>query len=592
VAGVGGMAGNDGGMMLPRPAGDTCETAEPLPMNATLTFADGGFTDDYGQNLSCAGNAAADRAFVVQVPAGQQLTVVVTGQAPGHPYISFAQSAADCGTARCLTSVNSFAVRDVANLPVSLSWTNRSTTIQSVYVVVDIARGPSFSISHRIAAPPADDTCQGAITVMPGMTRNGDTTAGYSNEYAGTNAASCAGPARGGDRVYRVPVSSMQAVQVVATGIDGGLAPLLNVFRGPDAGVCDDPVRNCIAQGPRVLTRSEATYFNGSVATEDLYVVASQLDPAQPYNLSVATMPPLTDDTCSSAQTMLPLGQSRWNLAPFSTNYLTIPGNGCGTAVGRDRVFSMTVNAGSTLAVTLTPDTVDAGMLFTNALSPFAYVVTTSGSVCDSPSRSCEAAVNLPLGPMAVNLPKTIAWSNKSTEAKNILFVVGSSFSATPLTWDLTLDVAVSPIAQGETCESARGLAPTVGNPAVFADSTARASQDLRPSSTCGVLNSAGNYTDRFGDRIFTVTIPANRTVRVATTTTLTTASLNLSVVRGPLSACTAAQPMCSNQATASAAGMPVSVDIANMSASPEVAWVVVSGNDFVIPFEISATVQ
>lgn len=83
-------------------AGDTCGSAVPLEAGSVPTQDLSGFTLDYvTHGARCVAGDGSDRAYQVEVPAGEQVTVVLVPAAQLDVTLSFADSAAACWTWLC-----------------------------------------------------------------------------------------------------------------------------------------------------------------------------------------------------------------------------------------------------------------------------------------------------------------------------------------------------------------------------------------------------------------------------------------------------------------------------------------------------------
>jgi hypothetical protein len=576
-AAVGG--GSAGGMATGgasgAPKGDTCNDPLPLPMGEVLGL-DAGFRNDYNNSEGCLITGDNDLVFSIDVPAGQQLTAsaLAIGSPLSYVGVALVASASECGTS-CVASRSGIGVRGI---PVFVSWTNKGTTAQKIFFIVDPHEALAVRVASRLTTPPADDTCQGATTVMPGANLANQTTEGYASDYAGSLAMpnqGCGRPSRGGDRVYRVSVPSMQSGTFVATAAsDAGVPPTLSLIEGPSAATCDAMPRVCLGgtlSNPTGGATSLA-YFNSGAAAKDLFVVANQYDPPTPFSVSYTTAAGVADDTCTTAMTEIPLGETQQTLAGFAVNYSGMA-SGCVANSGPDRVYVAKVPANNTLIVELADRRLDGGVTL------LGNVIRGSASTCDSTSRTCQGGVNLPFGGT-----KHLAMTNTgATEERGFIAIGALTNMAMPR--EFTMNARLVAAVPGETCQTAVALAPTRGTPATAQGNTRFASKDIvyGPQASCSGSGRTIN------ERIYALTIPQGETAEVAVNPA---SELIVDIIRGPLSACQTPSMPCEPPRDANDAGV-LTLSVPNMAAAAETVWVVVgSDTRSRVDYSVTATLR
>lgn len=489
-------------------AGDTCSSAPPLVTGVALTgLSLAGFGNDFiGAGVSCHSPQGPDRAWHLDVPAGQQLTVTLTpsgGVGTLDAVLEVSPSAAACDHT-CLANADLGFDAE----PETLTWTNTASTVQTVFVVVDSWAGASgtatFDLLATIAAPPAGETCSTA-TLLAG-TLTSQTTVGFANDYqSDQTTVGCANFTSGPDRVYSLSVAGNQRVKVVASvDPDAGFWPSISFVEAP-ASTCEVLPRVCVggADSNSLTVPPMATFFNTTNATRDLLVIIdSTATRTGTFDLSATATTPPADDTCTTATTAITtMGPLSFNhdLSGFERDYFT--GEACNLIYGPDRVYKVEVPGGQRLSVTVTP--IDGGM------NPVLELVTQPAVTCDGVGRTCIASVNA-TGP---GQSETLAWNAAPGPDSNVFLIVGSR-AAMAGDSRYTLEANLTPATMGDVCE--RPIVVPVagqvdaGGP-LITGSFATFLRDYDLSST-SCFASSGPYA-LGSDAVYAVDVPAGQTL-------------------------------------------------------------------------------
>ncbi|MBE2252627.1 MAG: hypothetical protein IAE78_24055 [Myxococcus sp.] len=429
---VDGWAGRDFGafamsvVFQPILVGDTCEAPTALAPGAPVTGQSlVGFGDDYPSSFSgrCEFKSGVDRAYQVEVPAGQRLEVTVTptGFDPG---LSFLLGASSCAAERCVAGTDEAA----SGAPERLTWDNVSGATQQVLVVVDapqssMTASASFSISATVTASPPL-VLGGATCAAPAALDAGtfiSTTAGPSSQFNFSSSAGCEPTATAPDSVFSVtvPPSSLLRATVTPHQWDA----VLNVLGSPGAcGITLDAGTfgaTCLtsSDGPRTTSVEEVVVRNPTAtATTALLVVDGHTErDFGTFTITTEVVPfgSLAGDTCQAPQPLLMSGSLS---GLTTTNYF----NDVETATscssfqnrGADRVFSIVVPAGQQLTAVVIPNGWDASLY---VLDPMACGLTAS---CFQSSDS------------SVSGAETVRFTNSGATDRTV-FIVVDSYSAT-----------------------------------------------------------------------------------------------------------------------------------------------------------------
>ena len=345
--------------------GDRCEQPTPLLPGTPLTQQNlQGLENDYaGSAGNCASQGIGpDRAYAVQVPSGQRVTVTAEaeldadGGLPLDFTLSLVDSMADCSGRVCRD-------RSVNAQTQSVRYTNLGSAMKTVYVLVDastrLALAP-FSIRAELDTAPAGDRCDTAVPLMPGQPRH-DSVVPFTNDYFATSV--CISPSSGADRVYtfEVPANQKATVTVISDAeADGGVpfAGSLNFVPG-DVAACQ--ARQCTSGTALNVVRSGSVNNRSMAALPVSAVLDSNLGTTDEYTLSLSYGPILEGEFCSNAPTPITRSTTRnmQTLDGYELNYAkrtaALP---CAisrsTAFG-DRVYAVTIPPGQRLTVRLTP---------------------------------------------------------------------------------------------------------------------------------------------------------------------------------------------------------------------------------------------
>jgi hypothetical protein len=190
----------------PPPAGDTCIDAPPvLPVGVTYTdtLADGSANDTSG---TCGGATGADKVQTFSLASSAHVTL--TANSTGSwPFVMYLRQGAQCSTASqvsCVASSSGSAQIDITSLAAGTYW---------VWIDATSASVGTYSIllqESGAITPPPNDTCSGAITLLPGN-QNG-TLVGATDNYMGSCNAT-----GGADVVYTFTLNAASAVTIAAT---------------------------------------------------------------------------------------------------------------------------------------------------------------------------------------------------------------------------------------------------------------------------------------------------------------------------------------------------------------------------------------
>lgn len=394
--------------------------------------------------------------------------------------------------------------------------------------------------------------CSDPIAAVSGLPYP-STTAGRINDHNFPQLDNCVptiiGPSGTGapDVVYayEVPPQSTLVVTLESRNWDA----VLNLVAAPSSacGVASaGTMATCLAGADDPET---ARYTNTSMASMTIFAVVDGYTPTAsgPFNLTGVVVPNVSGDRCETAVPLL--GSSRLmgqTLSGFGNDYQQ-QGNGCtARSNGADRVYSVTVPAGSLLRVGVQPD----ATLDTN--------VALSRSVSDCGARQCLGT--------AVDDPRAGAFDSASflnaSGMMTTMYIIVDSPSASPQgTFTLSVDVGMA--RAGDVCEAPR-TAPRNG---VLANETLEGVDDYAPSagSTCRYLSGS--------DVVYTVALNAReRLVATATPASMQVAlSLNMATRVQDCSAgrCVAAD--------AGSIGAPVSTFYDAVTAGP--VFIVVDSN-------------
>jgi hypothetical protein len=414
----------------PITTGDTCEAPTTLTPGTPLTNQLlTGFMDDYGVTSSgrCQFHSDADRVYAVQVPAGQRLQAVITPSTNFDPSFSLLTGVADCAAGVCANGVDEF----LSGEPERLQWDNLSATAQTVLLVVDaVSATGSFTINATLSASPSvvvgGDTCAAPATLDAGTFLS--TTAARQSRFDFFENGGCAATSTAPDTVFSltVPPSSMVRATVTPNGWDA----VLNVVSSPGAcGFTTDAGTlgaTCLgsSDGPRTSSVEQVVVRNVTSAptTALLVVDGHDHDAHGPFTIATEVLPlaSMPGDVCQAPQ---PITSSGHLSGLTTTSYL----NDVETASsctgfqnrGADRVFSITVPAGTQLTAVALPNGWDASLY---VIDPTACGMSTT---CLDGSDSATSGA------------ETVRFTNGGMSDRTVYLVVDSYSSSGAGTFDL-----------------------------------------------------------------------------------------------------------------------------------------------------------
>ncbi|MBL8924412.1 MAG: hypothetical protein JNJ54_36525 [Myxococcaceae bacterium] len=232
---------------------------------------------------------------------------------------------------------------------------------------------------------------------------------------------------------------------------------------------------------------------------------------------------------------------------------------------GPDRVFQATVPAGQRLVVSVSPESVDAGLVFDPSLS----LVTTPASSCTSMDAGvCLAGRDERGG-------DTVAFLNEEAFDRDVFVVVDSYLTEPDETAGTTFEGAFVLSARleqpgaGDRCETAEPLAGT--------DTRASSLSGYGPDY--GFRQSTGCALQSGPDRVFAVDVPAGE--RLTATASPSDAGLNdldvvVNLVAAPAATCRQSPPVCLASADRGFRGEPDTASFINTGPGPQRVFVVV----------------
>ncbi len=497
------------------PAADRCETAVTLTSGQPVSGDFTALIDDYsGRGAGCHEDSElADAVYAITVDAAQTLDVVVSPAAGLDTSISFALDVAGCNARRCVAGWNGAA----SGLPDTLSYTNRTPTPQTLFIIVDhgFTLGAStFTIVATLTTPPPGEMCVDATApawtpaVGGGAVVQGETLAGFHDDFnAGGNCAPHAAP--GPDRVYRVTVPPGRTHVTVSPAASWDA--LVSVMAAP-AATCSAPERTCIT-GSDVSSAGgapETVAISNTGASPRDYFVVVDTPAAMPttFELSRVDGPLVAGEDCATAEP-LAVGAAPAGLttAGFEDDVHGSTAGACLGQQGRDRVFKVSVPAGQRLDVAVTPD---AG--FVAALD-----LMLGEEACYA--RRCVAAA-LPSGSSG----PVARWTNAGPGAVDVLVSIDSE-TASAGAFGITATLATP--AAGETCANAI----PVTNGAMVSGTSAGFSRE-----TAVTGNANGCWAALGSDVVYSATVAAGQTFKGQLTSLTGSAIMNL--IAGPASGC------------------------------------------------------
>jgi hypothetical protein len=421
------------------PMGDSCANATALSAGAPIAGTTVGFNNDYTASMSatCASfdTSGNDRVYAFQVPNGQRAKVTVGpamdgGFAPSVSLVTGAAAACEASPRVCVAAANS------SSGPRTAAFFNGTGAATGAFAIVDGISGPGgdFTVGLSTAAPPADDVCTTATTMLGTTPLMNQTLrpAGVTFERDYT----CVSASRGPDRVFVASAPANQRLSVTVTPtaqvMDGGFDPVLSLIAGP-ATACDSPARRCIA-GEDVGGRNApetASFTNATNAAQPVFVVVSSYndtDMDTVFSLSATSAAIAAGEVCENAQAITS-GMALMNetVASYSHDYPFSSATCSRVSGGADRVYSISVGNNQTLTVRGVPDMMSDIVL---------NVVEGPAANCNAASVTCLASADRGISGQEDRL----TWMNATGSAKTVLIVV-SSYRPGVMTYALEVTV-------------------------------------------------------------------------------------------------------------------------------------------------------
>lgn len=424
------------------PQGDTCASALALTAGtpATGLALDATFGNDYATTgTGCASyNSGVDRAFSVDVPAGQRVLFTVTPSTSLDVSLSVAVDQTSCDGRTCVASADDGFTGD----PETASYFNATSATQTVYLVVDTGSTGTGTIDvlATVSTPPAGDTCGSATTLTAGTALTAQPLdATFANDYTGSGTG-CASTSSGADRAYALTVPAGKRGVFTVTP-----ATTLDVTLSVTTSVADCAARTCVANanaGTAGVAETTAWVNRGTTDQTVYLVVDTTSTGTGTFDVLGTVDTPPAGDTCAAPLPLTsgtPMTGVILNSGTYSGDYTGV-GTGCSAyASGVDAVFTVDVPAGQRASLTVTPGT------------GLDVSVSLATSLANCSGRVCVAGIdNASSGGV-----ETASWSN-ATNATVTLFVVVDTGSTGSGTFDIQADVKAP--AAGDTCDTAVAL--------------------------------------------------------------------------------------------------------------------------------------
>jgi hypothetical protein len=555
---TGGDTGADAADTATSPPGETCASATTVTLDASghasmTGQTTTGFAEDYAASgPACRAGIAADRVYVVKVPAGKKLSATVTPtDLTFDPVLNVVlpTSGTDCSTGDCVVPGV-----DVGydGHPETIGWLNDKGAETTVYVVVDsrqsdyTAQG-DYDIDITVADQPKGEVCSDPrVVTLTGTTTTltGETLVGFANDYGtGTN---CSGTG-GIDRVYAidVPANTRATITVKPTGTSWD--PALNL---QDAAACGVTPRVCLSgtDSGGSGTAETLKYTNTGATTKSIRAVVETYSSSSSggtfdFTVALATLP--ANDACTGAIAIGASGSVTGDTTAASSDYTG--GTNCLGTAGNDVVYSIDVPAGKQLAATV----------LGTGFAPTLDIV--DATACGSTAaRSCLGSVATGTAGTA----GTARWTNGGTTTRTVHLVVDST-SATSF-GTFTILTAFSDPPAGDTCANAFTTLKTDGT--AVSDTTVGATNDYATGTGCG--GSGGP------DKVYAVSVPAGK---VLSTTVVGIGGFVPSISYQSAAQCSAAPRVCSGSVSTTSGSPTGTIRYANESTTAsETIYVVV----------------
>ncbi|MBL9038963.1 MAG: hypothetical protein JNG84_10640 [Archangium sp.] len=429
------------------PAGETCDnTAAAITASTALTgqtFT--GYTNNFsgtGQ-ATCSYTSGADRAFAVDIPAGQVMTARLAGDGgAGDLSLSVAESAAGCFTGPCIASSDSSGDETIVQA-------NRGVAAKRVLLVVDsrplgdggVTAG-TFGLDVAFTASPAGDVCSSAgAAITASTTLASESLAGFTDDFTLTQATTGCTFRSGPDRVYAVDVAAGNRLSVTAVPTGSGTLSV-NFVEGP-VGNCTAATVTCLgsATASATGTATPLVYDNTTGATKQIYVVVDRATSAPPagetfaFTATLGSIPPPPQgDTCAAPQVVAASGTLTGQTTVGYVDNVRGTCTGFSNS-GPDRVYQVTVPANQRLTATVTPPS------GTGSWDPAIYIIDTPASSCTTTNTAC-AVTSLGSDSGGGGDPDSANYINCTSAAHDVFVVVDGWNTSSSGTFDLNIAIA------------------------------------------------------------------------------------------------------------------------------------------------------
>lgn len=540
------------------PMGDRCDTATTVMAGTLAGQSLTNFSGDYGFGTNCRRSDGPDRAYKINVPAGQRLTAVATPSSDGGfdatlNLVAGPASACEASPLVCLTGADSTLTGEAERV----DYLNRGTVAQDVFVVVGsydpTDTDTAFSLTTNVAAPPAGDECATAVPMVADMPLTGQTLTNFGNEYG--SGTGCSFTSSGPDRVYELMVPANKLATVTVTP-GAGLNTSVSLVDG--AANCALATLRCVATSPSAAIGAPdvVRWTNRTATAKTLLVLVDTTAPGAGTFDIVATMTdPPAGDSCANATPLTTGAPVAGTTTGFFDDYAAGATTSCATfsTLGNDRVYGFSVPNGQRARVTVTP--ADAGF------TPSVSLVAGTAAACEVTPRVCVAAANSG----STGAPRTAAFFNGSGTAQNSFAIVDGSGSG-----DFTIGLTTATPPADDVCTTATTML----------GATALTNQTVRPGGVTFERDYACVSAARGPDRVYVAQAPANQRLTVTVTPTAMVIDGGfdpvLSLIAGPASACDSAARRCVAGVDDGARNQPELASFTNASGAAQTVFVVV----------------
>lgn len=376
---------------LTPPANTTCATAQALTLSGTppSATANGDTTlssNEFVTSVNCGGSTDYDGPqlyYKVTLVAGKIYNIDLTPTFSSYVYVF--QASACSGAAAINTSCGSGTSGVDGYISSSGGTLGFAPAAGGDYIIaVDSSSATtsgSFTLKVEEAAKPANDACAGAkaLTFTSGaFSETGDTFGATST--VNYTASGCTGNTTAGpDVFYSVPVQKGYSYSFTLNG--SGFDEALYVLTSC-GGAC------AAGMGADSSTSSSETVTYTAAAAGTIYVGVDGRNVGEfgTFTLSGVEKLVSANNTCATAEalTMTAGKATSTGDTAKATNAVTISSSGCTgwTSNGFDLFYRITLTAGTTYTVTLTPD---------SSFDPMLYVFTD----CSKPESTCQTGWGL-----------------------------------------------------------------------------------------------------------------------------------------------------------------------------------------------------